>query len=456
MAERTLHAPWADIQDLLAQGQTEPLRAYVEQLSPPEFARAATRLSDDETQLLLALIGPERAADFIEAMSDVQAADIIEELPVEQAAAIVDEMESDHRADLLSEMDIEDAEAILRQMDPEEAEDARQLLKYAEHTAGGVMVTEFVSYPQDLPLGDVLQDLQENAETYSDIGIHYIYVESARGTLVGVARLRDVVLAPRSKRLSEIMIVNPIYVLEDTPLQELDTFFERYSFADVPVTDAQGKMVGLVHRADVEQAVGEERERTLMRYGGHIAGEELRSMPLRERATMRLVWLILNMLLSVGAASVILGHQETVSRLFALVFFMPIICNMSGCSGNQAVAVSIRELTLGLIKPRDYFRVWLQEVSVGLLNGVVLGVIIGVVADIFWRDTPMLGAVIGIAFTLNILIAVSLGGLIPLALKALRFDPALGAPPVLTTLTDMCGFLLVLTLAQAAMRMGLL
>lgn len=456
MAERVQLSPWTDIQDLLAAGQTEPLRAFVETLSPPDFARAATRLDEDDIQMVLALLGPERAADFIEAMSEVQAADIIEELPVEQAAAIVEEMESDHRADLLSELDEADAEAILRQMDPEEAEDARQLLKYHEGTAGGIMVTEFVSYPQDARVGDVLRDLQDNAEQYADIGIHYVYIESVRGVLVGVARLRDLVLAPHQRLLQEIMIVNPIYVLEDTPLQELDTFFERYSFSDVPVTDPGGRMVGLVRRADVEQAVGEERERALMRYGGHIGGEELRSMPMRERASMRLVWLFLNMALSIAAASVILGHQETVSRLFALVFFMPIICNMSGCSGNQAVAVSIRELTLGLIKPRDYFRVWTQEVSVGVMNGVVLGAIMGVVADTFWRESPLLGVIIGAAFTLNVLIAVSLGGLIPLALKALRLDPALGAPPILTTLTDMCGFFLVLTLAQAGLKYGLL
>lgn len=456
MAEREVHTPWVDIQELLADGQTEPLREYIESLAPAEFGRAFTRLDEDEKQLVLALMGPERAADLIEVMNDAQAADIIEDLPVEQAAAIIDEMESDHRADLLSEMDVDDAEAILQKMDPEEAEDARQLLRYEENTAGGIMVTEFVSFPQDMPVPEVLRALQEDADRYADFGIHYVYVESARGVLIGVARLRDLVLANHHKTLGDVMIVNPIYMLENTPLHELDSFFERYAFWDVPVTSPDGHMLGVVRRADVEQAVGEERERTLMRYGGIIGGEELRSMPLRERASHRLVWLFLNMGLSVLAATVILGHQETVSRLFALVFFMPIICNMSGCSGNQAVAVSIRELTLGLIKPRDYFRVWTQEVGVGLLNGLVLGVIVGVIADVFWRDTPLLGAVIGLAFALNLIIAVSLGGLIPLALKALRLDPALGAPPVLTTLTDMCGFFLVLSMAELAMDFGLI
>ena len=179
-------------------------------------------------------------------------------------------------------------------------------------------------------------------------------------------------------------------------------------------------------------------------------------MPLRERSSRRLLWLGLNMLLSVVAASVVLGHQDTVDQVFALVFFMPIICNMSGCSGNQAVAVSIRELALGLIKPKDYFYVWRQEVAVGLLNGLVLGAAIAVLGFLFWHDNPMLGVVVGVAFSLNTVVAVSLGGLIPLLLRAVGLDAALGAPPMLTTMTDMCGFLFVLTLADYALKFNLI
>jgi len=456
MSETINDTPWADIAALLEAGDEAGVQAYVAGLPPVDFARALTRLDEEQQAALLTVIGPERAADFMEHMSDAHAADIIEGLPVEHAAAIVDEMESDHRADLLSEMAVEDAEAILQRMDPEEAVDARGLLQYAESTAGGIMVTEFLSYPQETTVGAVLEDLRENAEEYGDFGIHYVYVESARGTLVGVVRLRDLILGHGARRLQELMIVNPIYVLAEMPLQELDRFFERYSFWDVPVTDAQGRMVGVVRRADLEQAVGEEHEKVFLRYSGIIGGEELRSMPLRERASYRLAWLFLNMMLSVVAATVILGHQATVDRLFALVFFMPIICNMSGCSGNQAVAVSIRELTLGLIRPRDYVRVWRKEVSVGVLNGFVLGVVMAIIADVFWSETPWLGVLIGMAFMMNVVIAVSLGGLIPLALKAFRMDPALGAPPILTTMTDMCGFFLVLSFARLAIEAGLI
>jgi len=455
MADMTTRESWIAIQELLECRDVPALSELLDALSPGEVARALTRLDDDERAALLSLLEPEEAADLVEELADAHGADIIEELPTHHAAAILDEMESHHRADVLGEMDEEDAEEILRVMDPEEAEDARKLLEFDENTAGGIMATEFASYPQETLVADVIKDLQTNAEEYSDYGVQYAYAESDQGRLVGVVRLRDLILSHQDRPIRDIMIVNPVYVLADMSLDDLGSFFDRFTFWVVPVTDEDGKMIGLVRRADVEEAMEEEQERTLLRYSGIIGGEELRSMPITERSSRRLLWLGLNMLLSVIAASVVLGHQSTVDQLFALVFFMPIICNMSGCSGNQAVAVSIRELALGLIKPKDYLRVWRQEVIVGLINGIALGVAIAALGAVFWSANPMLGPMVGLAFALNTIVAVSLGGVIPLVLRAAGFDPALGAPPMLTTMTDMCGFLFVLTLAHFALEWGL-
>lgn len=454
MTEVDIEEPWKELQDLLSAQQGEKIDALLARLSPGDVGRVLSRLEEEERAALFAMVGPERAADLMEELADAHAADLIEELPIARAADIVEEMESDHRADVLGEMAEEDAEAILREMEPEEAEDARHLLRYPEDTAGGIMTTDFVAYPQTMRVAEVMQDMRDNGDKYSDYGVHYVYVESEHGTLVGVVRMRDLLLAKPDKRLSDIMIVNPIYVLADTPMEELDDFFERWTFWNVPVTNEDGKVIGVVRRAAVEEALFEEQEKAFLRYSGIITGEELRSMPLRERAPRRLVWLLLNMALSVTAASVILWFEGTVNRVFALVFFMPVICNMSGCSGNQAVAVSIRELALGLIRPSDYLLVLAKEVAVGTLNGAVLGSLLGVLAYGLWHETPVLGLVIGAAFALNTLVAVSLGGLIPMMLRWFGMDPALGAPPILTTLTDMCGFLLVLTLATTAVTLG--
>jgi magnesium transporter len=173
-------------------------------------------------------------------------------------------------------------------------------------------------------------------------------------------------------------------------------------------------------------------------------------MSLTTRSRRRLSWLSINILLNIAAASVIAYFQDTLSAVVALAVFLPIVSDMSGCSGNQAVAVSMRELSLAIVQPRDLLRVWLKEAAVGLMNGAALGVLLGLVAYL-WLGNVLLGVIVGIALGFNTLIAVSIGGTVPLLLKGLRIDPAVASGPVLTTVTDMCGFLLVLGLATLAL-----
>lgn len=447
---------WQQVRLLLEAGDIPALEAFLGGLPASDVARTLTLLNPRERSAVFQHVDPETAGDLLRSLVDSHGADLLEALPPAVAAAIANELDSHHLVDLLNELDPEAIEAILHRMAPEEAADARVLLQYEEDTAGGIMSTEFVSYPQDTTVAEVIADLREHAETYSDYGVHYAYVASPTGGMIGVVRMRELLLTPVNKTLRDIMIVNPVYVLVDTPLEEIEELFDRYPFWVVPVVNEDGRIVGIVRKVEAEEALSEQQEKTFLRFSGIIGGEELRSMPLRERTTRRIAWLILNMGLSVLAASVILLFEGTINQAFALVFFMPVICNMSGCSGNQAVAVSIRELTLRLVKPRDYMRVWRKELGVGIFNGIVLGALLGLVAHLVWHERPALGIIIGVAFALNTLVAVSLGGLIPLFLRGVQLDPALGAPPILTTLTDMCGFLLLLSLASGALYFGYL
>jgi magnesium transporter len=184
---------------------------------------------------------------------------------------------------------------------------------------------------------------------------------------------------------------------------------------------------------------------------GIIGGEELRTMPLFLRSRRRLSWLAVNILLNLLAASVIAFHQDTLSSVIALAVFLPIISDMSGCSGNQAVAVSMRELSLGIIHAGEVVRVWVKEVLVGLINGIVLGSLIGLAAWL-WKGSVLLGLVVGGALAINTIVAVSLGGTIPLVLKRFGADPALASGPILTTVTDMMGFFLALTFASFVLQ----
>jgi magnesium transporter len=335
-------------------------------------------------------------------------------------------------------------------MDPVEAADARHLMGYGEDTAGGLMVTEFLAYPDTMTVQDVLDDMRKHAEKYSDYSIQYCFVLDPQGELVGVLPLRDLVLSPAARSVRDVMIKNPLRVRAQASLEELEQFFDRYSFLGTPVVDENDRLIGIVERSAVEQAQEARSHRTFLRFSGIVGGEELRNMSLRSRAPRRLSWLSVNILLNVIAASVIAVFQNTLEQVIALAVFLPIVSDMSGCSGSQSVAVSIRELTLGIIRPRDFLRVFWKEAQMGIINGIILGIMLGIVA-ILWKGNPWLGLVVGGGLAANTLFAVCLGGLIPLLLRHFRLDPALVSSPLLTTFTDMMGFFLVLGFATLAL-----
>ncbi|MBU0638489.1 MAG: magnesium transporter, partial [Planctomycetes bacterium] len=292
--------------------------------------------------------------------------------------------------------------------------------------------------------------MHANAETYQDYDVQYAYVTGEQSTLVGVLRLRDLLLARRSRPISSMMVGDPQTVLDTAPLDDLRATFDRYQFYGVPAVNAAGALVGVVQRADVEEALADRSDSDYLKSQGIVGGEELRTMPLFLRSRRRLAWLSINIVLNIIAASVIALYQETLAAVIALAVFLPIISDMSGCSGNQAVAVTMRELTLGLVRPTELARVWLKEASVGAINGVVLGVLIAAAAWL-WKGNPFLGLVVGGALAINTVVAVSIGGLVPLLLRRFNMDPALASGPILTTITDMCGFFLVLSFAAATL-----
>ncbi len=213
------------------------------------------------------------------------------------------------------------------------------------------------------------------------------------------------------------------------------------------MVDADNKLLGIVLPEAVEEANKKLSTKQFLGLSGIVGGEEFRSMPLLSRSGRRLSWLSLNIILNIAAASVIALYQDTLAAVIALAVFLPMVSDMSGCSGNQAVAVSMRELSLGLVRPAEILRVLKKEISLGLLNGLVLGLLLGAVAYL-WKGNLFLGLVVGGSLALNTIVAVCLGGLIPLALKQMKLDPALVSSPLLTTVTDMCGFLFILSFAS--------
>ncbi|MBU1743591.1 MAG: magnesium transporter [Proteobacteria bacterium] len=448
MSEST--PPWEMLSELVAAGNSVELTNFIETLSPSETARAISRLTEAEQLRLFSLLSPEDAADVIEDIPESQAADLVEDMPSERAAAIMEELSSDHLVDVLGEMDEDASQAILAKMDREDAEEASMLLEYSPDCAGGLMISEFLVYKLDNTIQDVLDDLQANRSEYVDYHVQYFYVVDREEKLAGVLRMHDLLFPARETPLTQVMISSPLSVSDKTSLKELEEFFEEHHFFAVPVVDGERRLIGVVLPNDVEEAGNKQETKTFLRLSGIIGGEEFRTMPLLSRTGRRLSWLSLNIVLNIIAASVIALYQDTLAAVITLAVFLPMVSDMSGCSGNQAVAVSMRELSLGLVRPGELLWVLVKEAKVGIINGLVLGLLLGGVA-FFWKGNPWLGVVVGGALAANTLVSVILGGMLPLVLKRLKLDPALVSSPLLTTVTDMCGFFFVLSFAAAVL-----
>lgn len=437
---------WEVLRDHLAQDNTDGLNEYLTALSGEESLRALMHLEFDEQQQILARLKPESAAEVFEFIPDESAGELLGELSPEVAASIISEMSSDEQADVLSELDAEELEEILSYMDDRDVVEARQLMSYDNDVAGGLMMKEYFSFPKMYRAASVLSDLAKREEEFELNHVIYIYITDRGGKLLGVARIRDIIVAPPEARLADILY--PAVSVKDTAkLDELEDFFDENNMSAVPVVDEDNRILGVVRRRAVYDAVAERADSDHLKSQGIVGGEELRSMPTALRSKRRLSWLSVNVLLNIIAASVIAQFQDVLSAVIILAVFLPIISDMSGCSGNQAVAVSMRELSLGIITRADLYYVWRKEVVVGIINGMALGALIAMIAWI-WQGNGWLGLVVGLALTINTVLAVSIGGTVPVILKTLKIDPAVASGPILTTITDMCGFFLLLGTAS--------
>lgn len=447
----TTEAPWEVLQEMIVAGNALSVREFVEGLGSDDQRRVVSRLDPTQREALVEILGADDAADLLEHLVPQQAVEILEDLPPGVAADVVEELPKELGGELLREMDEGDSEAIIGELDDQEDSEAlRKRLDYDPKSAGGLMVSQFLAFDQQVKIGEVLKKIGEEAEEEKDLEVQYAYAVTESGLLVGVLPVRDLVRTSWKKTVADVMIPDPLAIQVDTPLEELRQIFDERAFVGLPVIDEQGQLCGVVSRGAVRRASSSEQTDAFLKLSGIIGGEELRSMSFGSRCVRRLTWLGPNIILNILAASVIASFEGTLQAVIALAVFLPIVSDMSGCSGNQAVAVSIRELTLGVIRSRDFMRVALKEGSVGIVNGVILGILLGLAAFL-WKGNIYLGLVVAAALALNTIMSVLLGGLVPLALKRFNVDPALASGPILTTCTDMCGFFLVLSLASASL-----
>jgi magnesium transporter len=389
---------------------------------------------------------PSAAANLLETLPDAQGSEILSSLDAPAAARIVEQMDSDVSVDLLEGLDTADAEDILSELGTDHSEDVRSMMSYPPDVAGGLMVSEFLAYQTTQSVTHVIEDLRSNGSAYREYEVRYIYALDEQKRFAGHVSVRELLLSPHGRRLSDVGTKHVSTVHVDTPIEELETLLDRAEHVALPVLDAAGRMRGVVTRAAVQEALKEKRAADLLKFGGIIGGEELRTMPTVERSLRRLAFLLPNVLLSYLAVSVIAMYEPLIARLTALAVVLPMVANLTGAAGNQAVAVSIRELTLNVVKPKDVLRVWRREILLGLANGIAIGGLLAAITAAT-RGDMHIAITVGSACAVASVIAVLLGSALPLLLKRLGVDPAMMSSPILTTLTDMTSFYLTLQFA---------
>lgn len=428
---------------LLAQGEREPLAAFLDELDRYDLLRLLDDLDDATLQRLLRVVGRRVLAELLAQLEPEDAARLFDRLEVAQQADLAERMDPDDAADVLSEMEVEDAHQVLAEMLPEGSRDVQALLDYPPDTAGGRMTPEFVAIQADWTVRQTLDFLRtqgREAET-----VYYLYVTDRAGRLRGVVSLRDLLFASEATPIGEIMNDKVIYVTVDDDQEEVARLIAAEDLLALPVVDFAGRLVGIVTVDDVLDVLEEEYGEDILKFGAIEGGEERSLASPRYSVRHRLPWLLINIALSQVGVIVVSLFNDTLARAVVLAPFMPLISNMGGNVGIQAVSVAIRGISTGEVSFGDFWRVLRKEFLVGLTNGLILGALLGGVAYL-WHGNYFLGVVTTLALWANVLVASLAGGTLPFLLKRLGFDPAMMTGPLLTTLVDLISFFIYLGL----------
>ncbi len=436
-----------EFRDFIQTNQVKELIHFIGMSDSPDLHCFISYLSNKNKIKLFSTIPEETAAQLLYSALDNHLMDyVLLKLKRSKAAKILEYIPSDIQVDTFRALDPKVVNKIIQYFDPVMRAEVKELIKYEDNTAGGLMVREYLEYYSHQTTNDIRIDLEKNAETYKKYDVQYTYIIDKQKKLLGVIPLRELFFSSKNTPLINIVYKNIVTIPIDDNAEQVRDYFNAHPYLAFPVVDTNNKLLGVIKRDSIEHFLKRETEQEFLKLTGIMGGEETHSMPIPLRSAKRLSWLSINILLNFMAASVIIIYQDTLAQAITLAVFLPIISDMSGCSGNQSVAVTLRELALGWLQPKEIFRVLFKESILGIMNGIVLGCIIALIA-VLWKENIYLGLVVGSALACNTVIAVCLGSLIPILLKSAKIDPAIASGPLLTTITDMVGFLLVFVFA---------
>ncbi len=442
MEQQLIDSILDQVRAALVTGKVDEAIAALTSLHPADRADVFADLPADDQEEIIPRLNTQDAADLLEELEDDEAAEVASHMQPEALADVLDEMDPGEAADVLGDMSPERAADALAHM--EDAAEVIPLLAHPDDTAGGLMTSEFYALRRQMTAQmaiDFLRTLKPDAGAP-----YYLYVVDRDDKLIGIVGLRDLLVAPPSATIQSIMRTDVISAPVGTDQEEVARVMGHYDLLALPVVDAGGRLAGVIHYNDIVDVIEAEATEDIYRLANVADGDLQVWSPARLAVRRRLPWLVINLATAFLAAVVIGLFEATIARLAVLAVFQSIVAGEGGNAGTQTLAIMVRGLALGEIQFRDVWRALLREAGIGLIHGAVVGVLVAFGAWL-WRGIPILGLVIGLAMLGNLVAAGLAGTLVPLTLKALRLDPALASAVIVTTVTDVVGFGLFLSLA---------
>jgi magnesium transporter len=426
------------------------LKSELNSLPPVDAGDYIVDLPRNRRAIAFRLLKKDQAIDVFEYLPPEVQEELINSLHDTQIAHIVEEMRPDDRAELFDELPAGLVKRLLQQMSSEERQATATILGYPEGTAGRVMTTEYVRLREGLTVGQALSKIRlqdEDKET-----IYYAYVTDDNRKLVRVISLRQLLFTFPDALIRDVASNRVVKVRTDTSQEEVAQIMKRYDLLAVPVVDREERLVGIVTIDDVVDIIEEEATEDIQKLAG-VSGDEAALSPPHVTIRKRLPWLLGNIGLYIGAASAIAPFQSVISTVPVLAVIMPILSNTSGNVAIQALSVTVRGLGVGEVTPLDTPKILRKEILAGLGTSLALSITLGILSLIWSQPNDRWVALIaGMVMAVNVLVAATMGTLLPMGLKRLNLDPALISGPLLTTMLDAVGFLTFLSLISAALH----
>jgi len=433
-------------------GANEHLMKLISKTHPADIAWIFRHLTEEERTKVFDIIAQtEVVGEFLSELDDALVVDLVKEIPLQLMADILAKMPSDDAVDLLEVLPEEMANDIRKHMEKKDREEMEDLLQYHPETAGGLMSPDYMYLDEELSAGEAISLIQKRSEEKEMV--FYLYITHGDGKLAGVVSLRELLMHPPHRQLKNIMNSNVISVTTDTPQSDVAHVVSQYNILAVPVVDSNYNRVGIVTVDDIIDVIREEATEEFLQMAGAGKDREILLKSIRENAVIRAPWLLATWLGGIMSLLIISAFSHELSQVIALASFMPIITGMGGNIATQSSTIIVRGIATGRVNINELFRIVFKEMRVGLILGVLYGLLLGVVTYFGFAEPKTLGLVVGLSIFFSMVMAATVGAFIPLILKRFDVDAAVATGPVVTTMIDMLGVLMYLSVAKLLLQL---